>query len=78
MPLFTRRALCSSELNRIQKKAGFQSVFCSLARVYTSRHVVIYILRSRLRKFGFVDQKKVGNAVKRNRCKKVAACKLFV
>lgn len=55
---------------RMQKKASFQSVFAN-GKSYTSRQVVIYIFRNRPVKYGFIASKKVGNAIKRNRAKRL-------
>lgn len=55
---------------RMQKKANFQSVFAH-GKSYTSRHVVVYIFRGRPIKYGIIASKKVGNAVKRNRAKRL-------
>jgi ribonuclease P protein component len=55
---------------RLKNKADFQSVFTN-GKSYTSRQVVIYIFRGNNKKFGFIASKKVGNAVKRNRAKRL-------
>jgi ribonuclease P protein component len=55
---------------RMKKKANFQSVFTHGVS-YTSRHVVIYIFKGRPIKFGLIASKKIGNAVKRNRAKRL-------
>lgn len=55
---------------RMKKKANFQSVFAN-GKSYTSRHTVIYIFKGRPIKYGFVASKKIGNAVKRNRAKRL-------
>jgi len=55
---------------RLQKKAGFQTVFAQ-GKSYASRHVVIYLLKGRPSKYGFIASKKVGNAIKRNRAKRL-------
>ncbi|RNC28955.1 MAG: Ribonuclease P protein component [Candidatus Dichloromethanomonas elyunquensis] len=55
---------------RMQNKVSFQTVF-SHGKSYTSKHVVIYIFHLSPSKFGFIASKKVGNAVKRNRAKRL-------
>ena len=55
---------------RMQKKASFRSVFAQ-GKSYASKYVVIYIFRQSPVKYGFIASKKVGNAVKRNRAKRL-------
>lgn len=55
---------------RMRKKAGFQTVFAH-GKSYTSKHVVIYMFKGRPKQFGFIASKKVGNAIKRNRAKRL-------
>jgi ribonuclease P protein component len=55
---------------RMQKKSNFKHVFAH-GKSYTSRHVVVYIFKGCPRKYGFIASKKVGNAVKRNRAKRL-------
>lgn len=55
---------------RMKKKAGFQTVFAH-GISYTSKHVVIYIFKRRPKQYGFIASKKVGNAIKRNRAKRL-------
>lgn len=55
---------------RMKKKANFQHVFAH-SRSYTSKHVVIYIFKGYPQKYGFIASKKVGNAVTRNRAKRL-------
>ncbi|UWG97262.1 ribonuclease P protein component [Dehalobacter sp. DCM] len=59
-----------NKVYRMKKKANFQSVFAH-GKSYTSRQVVIYIFKGHTRKVGFIASKKVGNAVKRNRAKRL-------
>lgn len=58
------------KIYRMKKKANFQSVFAH-GKSYTSRQVVIYIFKGQTKRFGFIASKKVGNAVKRNRAKRM-------
>jgi len=55
---------------RMKKKSSFQTVFAH-GKSYTSKHVVIYMFKGRPIQFGFIASKKVGNAVKRNRAKRL-------
>ncbi len=55
---------------RMQKKANFQNVFAA-GKSYASRHVVVYILKGKPAKYGIIASKKVGNAVQRNRAKRL-------
>lgn len=55
---------------RMQKKANFRSVFAQ-GKSYPSKHVVIYIFQQSPVKYGIIASKKVGNAVKRNRAKRL-------
>ncbi|KUO61885.1 MAG: ribonuclease P protein component [Gracilibacter sp. BRH_c7a] len=55
---------------RMQKKASFRSVFAH-GKSYPSRYVVIYIFQQSPVRYGFIASKKVGNAVKRNRAKRL-------
>lgn len=55
---------------RMQKKANFQNVF-AIGQSYASRYAVIYIMRGKPAKYGIIASKKIGNAVKRNRAKRL-------
>ncbi|MGI5902377.1 MAG: ribonuclease P protein component [Desulfitobacteriia bacterium] len=55
---------------RLRKKSDFSRVFSGQLS-YASKFAVIYILKGRPLKFGFVASKKIGNAVKRNRAKRL-------
>ena len=55
---------------RMQKKSNFRTVFAQ-GISYPSRYVVIYIFKQSPTKYGFIASKKVGNAVKRNRAKRL-------
>ena len=55
---------------RMQKKANYNNVFTH-GRSYTSKHVVIYIFKQHPAKYGIIASKKIGNAVKRNRAKRL-------
>lgn len=55
---------------RMNKKTDFKKVFTK-GRSYTSKHVVIYIFQEQPVKFGIIASKKIGNAVKRNRAKRL-------
>ncbi|HHV64003.1 MAG TPA: ribonuclease P protein component [Peptococcaceae bacterium] len=55
---------------RMRKKAEFQTVFAK-GKSYSSKHVVIYIFQGLPVKFGIVVSKRIGNAVQRNRAKRL-------
>ncbi len=55
---------------RMIKKSNFKRVFAN-GKSYTSRHAVIYIFKCIPVKYGFITSKKIGNAVKRNRAKRL-------
>ncbi|MGI6450806.1 MAG: ribonuclease P protein component [Desulfitobacteriia bacterium] len=55
---------------RMQNKANFQTVFAK-GKSYASKHVVIYIFKGLPAKYGIIASKKIGNAVKRNRAKRL-------
>jgi len=54
----------------MRKNALFQSVFAN-GQSYSSRYVVIYVLKGKPAKFGFIASKKIGKAVARNRAKRL-------
>ena len=54
---------------RLHKKSGFQTVFAD-GRNYSVKYVAIYVLKGQ-KKFGFIASKKVGNAVQRNRARRL-------
>jgi len=54
----------------MSKKSDFEKVF-TYGKSYSSRYVVIYIFKGLPLKFGFIASKKIGNAVKRNRAKRL-------
>ncbi|GAB6172699.1 MAG: ribonuclease P protein component [Ruminiclostridium sp.] len=54
---------------RLRERSGFKAVFTA-GRSYPGKYAVIYVLKGP-RKFGFIASKKVGNAVHRNRAKRL-------
>lgn len=54
---------------RLRQKAGYKAIFNS-GKSYPGKYVVIYVLRGPA-KIGFIASKKVGNAVERNRAKRL-------
>lgn len=54
---------------RLRKSRDFQRTFAA-GQSYTSRQVVIYLLKGDTR-YGFIASKKVGNSVKRNRARRL-------
>lgn len=55
---------------RMKNKASFRCVFTK-GKSYSSKHIIIYILKGNSPKIGFIASKKIGNAVKRNRAKRI-------
>lgn len=55
---------------RMKKSKEFRQVFTS-GKSYSSRHVVIYVFNNLTPNYGFIASKKIGNAVKRNRAKRL-------
>ena len=54
---------------RLRNKSSIKEVFAN-GKNYSVKHVAIYVLRGPKR-FGFIASKKVGNAVQRNRAKRL-------
>lgn len=54
---------------RLRKRAGFKILF-DAGKSYPGKYTVIYVLKGP-RKFGFIASKKIGNAVQRNRAKRL-------
>ncbi|MFA6807587.1 MAG: ribonuclease P protein component [Eubacteriales bacterium] len=54
---------------RMKKNSEFKKVFSS-GKSFASKYVIVYISRGKT-KFGFIASKKIGNAVKRNRAKRL-------
>lgn len=54
---------------RLRRKSEYRAVFDAKDSI-ASRYVVLYILQGR-QKYGFIASKKVGNAVQRNRAKRL-------
>lgn len=54
---------------RLRLKSEYKSVFAN-SKSFAVKHVVLYI-HNGVRKYGFVASKKVGNAVQRNRAKRL-------
>ena len=54
---------------RLRKKSIYQEVFAD-GKNYSVKHVAIYVLKGPKR-FGFIASKKVGNAVQRNRARRL-------
>lgn len=54
---------------RLRKRAEFKTMF-DAGKSYPGKYTVIYVLKGP-RKFGFIASKKIGNAVQRNRAKRL-------
>ena len=54
---------------RLRKNAGFREIFAK-GKNYSGKHAAMYVL-SGPKRFGFIASKKVGNAVQRNRAKRL-------
>ena len=59
-----------TNMYRMKKKKEFKLVF-SNGKSYPSRHVVRYLFKKGSPIYGFIDSKKIGNAVRRNRAKRL-------
>ena len=55
---------------RLRQKSGFKSIF-ELGKNYSVKYVAIYVIFKGPNRFGFIASKKVGNAVQRNRAKRL-------
>lgn len=55
---------------RMKKAGTFKKVFAN-GQSYISRHVVVYVFKEESPKYGIIASKKVGNAVKRNKAKRL-------
>ncbi|AET71006.1 RNase P protein component [Desulfosporosinus orientis DSM 765] len=55
---------------RLRQKSGFKTIF-ELGKNYSSKYVAIYVISKSPTCFGFIASKKVGNAVQRNRAKRL-------
>ena len=58
------------KLHRMQKKANYRNVFAH-GKSFTSKYVVIYIFKLETARYGIIASKIIGNAVKRNRAKRL-------
>ncbi|AFQ46462.1 ribonuclease P protein component [Desulfosporosinus meridiei] len=55
---------------RLRQKSGFKAIF-EIGKNYSAKNVAIYVLFKEPNRFGFIASKKVGNAVQRNRAKRL-------
>lgn len=55
---------------RLRQKSGFKEIF-EIGKNYSAKNVAIYVLFKGPNRFGFIASKKVGNAVQRNRAKRL-------
>ena len=55
---------------RLRQKSGFKAIF-ELGKNYSAKYVAVYVLFKGPNRFGFIASKKVGNAVQRNRAKRL-------
>ena len=60
------------QINRVKKNKDFTSIYNNSRKIYT-RYTIIFIGKNKNKeqRFGFVASKKTGNAVKRNRIKRL-------
>ena len=60
------------KINRVKKNKDFTSIYNNSRKIYT-RYTIIFIGKNKNKeqRFGFVASKKTGNAVKRNRIKRL-------
>lgn len=57
-------------METIKKTNEFSLMYNKGAKIYT-KYAIIFILKSQKQRFGFVTSKKIGNAVKRNRIRRI-------
>jgi len=55
---------------RLRQKSSFKKIF-ELGKNYSVKYVAIYVFFKGPNRFGFIASKKVGNAVQRNRAKRL-------
>ncbi len=55
---------------RLRQKSGFKTIF-ERGKNYSVKYVAIYVFKEGPKRFGFIASKKVGNAVHRNRAKRL-------
>lgn len=55
---------------RLRQKSGFKTIF-ELGKSYSGKYVVVYVISKHPTRFGFIASKKVGNAIQRNRAKRL-------
>lgn len=55
---------------RLRQKSGYKTIF-DLGKNYSSKYVAIYVFYKGPGRFGFIASKKVGNAVQRNRARRL-------
>lgn len=55
---------------RLRRKSGFKTIF-EFGKNYSAKYVAVYVLFKAPNRFGFIASKKVGNAVQRNRAKRL-------
>ncbi|WP_067140537.1 ribonuclease P protein component [Oceanivirga salmonicida] len=57
-------------METLKNKREFDPIYLRGSKIYT-KYTIIFIKNIKIQKFGFVTSKKVGNAVKRNRLRRI-------
>lgn len=76
--LFVRKGIVMAELQTIKENYTFRRLYRS-KKCYVYPQIVVYVARNRLGvfRYGITTSKKVGNAVKRSRCRRVIRAALY-
>lgn len=78
MVLFIRKGIIMAELQTIKENYTFRRLYRS-KKSYVYPQIVVYVAKNRLGvfRYGITVSKKVGNAVKRSRCRRVIRAALY-
>lgn len=76
--LFIRKGIVMAELQTIKENYTFRRLYRS-KKYYVYPQIVVYVAKNRLGvfRYGITVSKKVGNAVRRSRCRRVIRAALY-